>query len=304
MNKINIGSLAVSRYHQLRRFFPTDDQPQYSDHDFPLRKSKILPPGYMVLEKPTESHVLQSARRRSRSLTRAPTNAHTRGVSGGRSQSWNERHDHEHPSHHLKEGEVNNLQRFHWPTPHSGRLFTFNRAARFHDATCSQHYSDLYQLIGRHFSEKGVLSLLVDGEPDYSPKHLSNILIYGQLWHDCNLDCLLVTTHSGGNSAYNPIEHAWSVLSRSLSGVTLPFDMPDEVPLAEQEALTAKEHSHKAAEAFDHSLSVLNGYWNGLKYDGFPVYSTAVPSLHPPRPQPKRTAELIDQFVNSSPTAI
>ena len=141
------------------RFFPTDDQPQYSDHDFPLCKSKILPSGYMVLEKPTESHVLQSARRRSRSLTRAPTNAHTRGVSGGRSRSWNERHDHEHPSRHLKEGEVDNLQRFHWPTPHSGRLFTFNRAARFHDATCSQHYSDLCQLIGHHFSEKGVLSL-------------------------------------------------------------------------------------------------------------------------------------------------
>ena len=74
--------------------------------------------------------------------------------------------------------------------------------------------------------------------------------------------------------------------------------------MAEQEALTAKEHSHKAAEAFDHSLSVLNGYWNGLRYDGYAVYSTAVPSLHLPRPQPKRTAELIDQFVNSSPTAI
>ena len=40
MNKIKVGPLAVSRYHQIERFFPTEDTPNYSDHDFPV-------PGYI-----------------------------------------------------------------------------------------------------------------------------------------------------------------------------------------------------------------------------------------------------------------
>eukprot|EP00117_Sycon_ciliatum_P012228 scpid102493/ scgid13378/ len=41
MNKVNVGVLAVSRYHQLNHFFPVDDKPQYSDHDFPYKYSSI-----------------------------------------------------------------------------------------------------------------------------------------------------------------------------------------------------------------------------------------------------------------------
>ncbi|CAF4447715.1 unnamed protein product, partial [Didymodactylos carnosus] len=32
--KIPVGSLAVSRHHQIRRFFPKEQQPNYSEHDF------------------------------------------------------------------------------------------------------------------------------------------------------------------------------------------------------------------------------------------------------------------------------
>jgi hypothetical protein len=35
MNKVNIGVLAVSRYHQLSRLFMKGDNPISSDHDFP-----------------------------------------------------------------------------------------------------------------------------------------------------------------------------------------------------------------------------------------------------------------------------
>ncbi|KAJ8020324.1 hypothetical protein HOLleu_39890 [Holothuria leucospilota] len=51
MNKVNIGGLAVSRYHQIRRIFPNDDQPNVPDHDFPIGKGyKITPSGYMILK--------------------------------------------------------------------------------------------------------------------------------------------------------------------------------------------------------------------------------------------------------------
>ena len=42
MNKLKVGPLAVSRYHQISRFFPTEDTPNVPDHEFPN-------PGYLQL---------------------------------------------------------------------------------------------------------------------------------------------------------------------------------------------------------------------------------------------------------------
>ena len=65
MNKVNVGVLAVSRYHQLQHFFPDNDLPVYPDHDFPPMNSKITLSGYLVLE-PRNS---QKLRHRARSLS-------------------------------------------------------------------------------------------------------------------------------------------------------------------------------------------------------------------------------------------
>ena len=48
--KINVGTLAVSRYHQIRKFFLSHDAPNYDDHDFPDRGSKITPSGYLIMD--------------------------------------------------------------------------------------------------------------------------------------------------------------------------------------------------------------------------------------------------------------
>ena len=56
MNKVKVGTLAVSRYHQLERYFPTDDVPNYPDHDFPVPGYHLIPSGYMRL---TSSHSTQ-----------------------------------------------------------------------------------------------------------------------------------------------------------------------------------------------------------------------------------------------------
>ena len=49
MNKIKVGALAVSRYHQIQRYFPTEDAPNVPDHDFPIPGYHIIPSGYMRL---------------------------------------------------------------------------------------------------------------------------------------------------------------------------------------------------------------------------------------------------------------
>ena len=54
MNKIKVGPLAVSRYHQVERFFPTEDTPNYPDHDFPVPGYHLIPSGYMRIVAPVD----------------------------------------------------------------------------------------------------------------------------------------------------------------------------------------------------------------------------------------------------------
>lgn len=63
-NKLNVGTLAVSRYFNQGKFFMTNDQPNYPDHDFPYSGAKLIPAGYLLLK---------SRIRRSRSLSPPPT---------------------------------------------------------------------------------------------------------------------------------------------------------------------------------------------------------------------------------------
>ena len=56
MNKIRYGTLAVSRYHQIRKIYMSDDAPKYLDHDFPL-PYKTIPDGIMMLSNNTEDDI-------------------------------------------------------------------------------------------------------------------------------------------------------------------------------------------------------------------------------------------------------
>ena len=54
MNKIKVGPLAVRRYHQIERFFPAEDTPNYLDHDFPVPGYHLIPSGYMQIVSPVD----------------------------------------------------------------------------------------------------------------------------------------------------------------------------------------------------------------------------------------------------------
>ena len=49
MAKIKVGPPTV-RYHQLKRLFPSADQPYFSDHDFPIPGYYLNASGYMELD--------------------------------------------------------------------------------------------------------------------------------------------------------------------------------------------------------------------------------------------------------------
>ena len=48
--KVKVGSLAVSRYFQIRRFFSTTDSVNYDDQDFPHSGYLLVPSGYLKVD--------------------------------------------------------------------------------------------------------------------------------------------------------------------------------------------------------------------------------------------------------------
>ena len=51
-NKVKVGqqTLAVDRRLKIRKFFPTQDAPNYLDHDFPTPGYNLVPSGYLRME--------------------------------------------------------------------------------------------------------------------------------------------------------------------------------------------------------------------------------------------------------------
>ena len=289
MNKVNVGTLAVSRYHQINRFFPVNDAPQYPDHDFPYRNSKIIPSGYMIITAKDQHQSNHHRRARSTPPRRCQRDA---AIIARRSRS----HSPQRTDNHYRKDK---LQRVHTEYPKTGPVHVFCRASKFHSSTSVTHTSDLATLLEEvpELRTKTVLSLVVDGGPDHNPNHLVNFLAYGRLWKEFDLDCLIMCTHAPGQSAFNFIEHAWSVLSRKLTGVTLPNHEPGEAPPSEQH-LSEAECRQKEATVFDEAISILCGYWNECSFDTHPVLAHAVASEN--AQQAYADHGNLDTFVKSS----
>ena len=60
--------------------------------------------------------------------------------------------------------------------------------------------------------------VITDRGPDRNPQHYQNLLYYYRLWKE-HEDALIVTSYTPGYSAYNSIEHLWSLLSKALTDV-------------------------------------------------------------------------------------
>ena len=58
-NKVNVGTPAVSRYHQIATFFLCGSEPNFIDHDFAYGNSKIIPSGYLIMSEKEHSHFHQ-----------------------------------------------------------------------------------------------------------------------------------------------------------------------------------------------------------------------------------------------------
>ena len=142
----------------------------------------------------------------------------------------------------------------HYLTPHCGPAVISLRASKFHSSNIQVHIN--LQPIDEAGVQEGktMVTLIVDGGPDWSTtcNSLVNALFYMQLWRDNNLDVLVDTSYAARFSAFSPIEHLWSRLSKKLNGVTLSAVAPgDSKPPCKTSWISNSERSRKEGEVFD-----------------------------------------------------
>ena len=106
--------------------------------------------------------------------------------------------------------------------------------------------------------------LISDGIPDFNPVSVLNqIYLY-----DFRLDLLSVFTYAVMYSAFNPIEHLWSVMINKLSGVLFnPTIEVENKPPVNQSGLSKDKCERKEAIVFNTAMAECKAYWENLKFN-------------------------------------
>jgi hypothetical protein len=282
MNKIKVGPLAVSRYHQIKRVYMVDDFPQYDSHDFPVPGYHLDAAGVLDLC-PTpgegEQNVCGNRGRRARSLSRdrkgvllmaprsvsCPPAAHRHTLS----QVWDGRDRH---------GRLRKV----FPT--SGKGHVYLRACKFYTSNITKWVHAIHDFMQnrRHAaasSSKPVALLIqADGGPDCTPESVSNIIMYGRLWMALDLAVMAVLIYASGLSALGAIEHLWSPLSTALTGVQFSACVEGEdTPPVAQSGLDVPQRRQKEARVFDTALKELKSLFKKVIWCGHKVRATVIP---------------------------
>ena len=252
-NKVNVGTLAVSRHIKTHGYFPESKTPNNPDHDFPFPNSKLTPSGYMILNK-------QCTRSRSCSPLRKPR------VISRRCCSLSP------PAIHKESLCFDKSGRPHIPWPRSGPLHVYIHADRYMNSTSQMHYHHLNDLIKNQIVQKPVLGIICDGGPDWSSKCPANVINYGRLWRDNNLDLLILSSYAPKHSRYNPIEHAWSPLTKWLAGVTIPITLEGESIPPFNQNIPQEEKEQKTKKVFQNAINTCAKFWRGRTFNNFPIH--------------------------------
>lgn len=86
---------------------------------------------------------------------------------------------------------------------------------------------------------------------------------------------LVITSFAARYSAYNPIEHLLSPLSKMLNSVKFTaIDGEDHYPPCRVSGLSDEERREKEARVFD--KATCNGYWNDASFGSFKVKPVGV----------------------------
>ena len=125
--------------------------------------------------------------------------------------------------------------------------------------------------------QKAVTSIC-DGVPDWTPKSTPNLIYFGRLRRDLNLDIFILTSYAQGHTRHNPIECSWAPLSKWLTSVTHAIALEEKTsPWVDFAGLNENKICNWKA-AVVHEACCKCRYWDGKKIDCSPVWVTCFAS--------------------------
>ena len=278
MNQLRCSfNTMASRYHQINTYYLEDDEPDNYDHDFPVPRYLIKPSGILELSnKTSEDTILNYFSNLSphevseiddKVVTECVMNDMLISIEQSVDSSDNK---------FIKDSHG----RKHFITPHSGPSYVFLRPSKLLPVNMETHNGDIAPMMKKITSDdKSAVLLISDRGPDRCQEYYANEYFYYMLWKQYKLDILIVTSFAPGYSAYNPIEHLWAPLSRSLTGVKgNPITDGDDRPPAYMAGLSTLERTQKEIGVFDREMGKVQKYWEEKTFDGWPIITQAVES--------------------------
>ena len=280
MNKVHVGTLAVSGYHQIRKFFNTNEKVKCNDHDFPLGY-KLIPCGYMFLTNDIDE---LADKENSQLVPVTPESDIENGenfdeyactlseddddkIAGQVLDELIERVSNEDAGR-----KIDKLGRSHVDFKRTGLLVVCIRNAMLKKLTMEAHTNDLLSTLKAAVRDgKSFLTLIGDNGPDMDPKSYINAMYLGRIWRDLSFSRFSCVTYPAGRSTYNPIEHAWSPLSNKHTAVTISACLPGEEEPPCKQNLSSMEKEEKNKKMQQNAANKLAMYWQNISYDGNPV---------------------------------
>ena len=273
MNKLGMGpATAVSRYHQIFRFFSTSDSPNVGDHDFPNAGYLIVPSGYMAL----------TSTEQKEEICDEYVNDELNDVIDIDKPEENRCDEITEIDSEKTINEINHsfvsdkLGRQHYRKLTAGPSLVKLGASIFDQSSGMMHANDILPTLKGNVKDgKGIAFLKLDNGSDWNLHSLVNMFFLGKVWKDSCLDILGVVSYAARHSAYNHVEHLWSPLSKSLSSVILPSILEGDSEEPNKQALEIEERREKESRVFDNAMNLVTGkYWLNKKFNGSEITTT------------------------------
>ena len=114
------------------------------------------------------------------------------------------------------------LERDHIPVNRTGDGYVFLASAQTNPSTLEAHVNDLSTMIKSNPGlKKKIMTIIADDGGDYSLRSTSTLHYFGGLWRDTDQYRLNLVKYALSQSKFNPIEHTWSAITKSLHNIIL-----------------------------------------------------------------------------------
>ena len=150
----------------------------------------------------------------------------------------------------------------------TGPGFVFLASSQLSPSTCQAHCEDFKTIMAKHPEYlKPVLMILSDDGDDYSQRNTTTVHSFGRLWEDLNLEALYLIKYAPAASRFNPIERAWSSMTKLLSNVILD---PLSRIIKKGASTKAKPSEKIDKEVLREYQEDLRGILKDFEYDSYP----------------------------------